>query len=358
MKRKILVVDDVEINRDMLCSILEDDYEVIGVDNGKEALDIIKLEKESLAAILLDLIMPEVDGFQVLEELNRDRLIKKIPVLVISGENSIEVEQKCFSLGISDFIGKPFNNMIVKKRVDNMTDLFEYRNRLEKKVEEQTADLRKAYQTLKIQAERLQKKNEDIIDMLGTVVEYRNLESGEHIQRVKGYTRILAECFMKEYPEYNLTPQKIDVIVSASALHDIGKVAIPDYILDKPGKLTKEEYECMKTHTLRGCEMLDSIRKDWDVELRTVSYEICRYHHERYDGKGYPDGLSGDDIPLSAQLVSVADVYDALVSKRCYKDAYAKDEAFRMITQGECGVFSPRLMEVFRKVRKQFEEFC
>ena len=203
---------------------------------------------------------------------------------------------------------------------------------------------------------KLRENNQQIIDMLGTVVEYRNLESGEHIKRVKGYTGILAECAMKEYPEYGLTEEKIHTIVAASSLHDIGKITIPDSILLKPGRLTEDEYEYMKSHTIRGCELLDEIDQEWEPDYKKVSYEICRHHHERYDGKGYPDGLKGEEIPISAQLVSVADVYDALVNERCYKDAYSPDEAYRMIINGECGVFSPKLMEVFRKVRRDFEE--
>ena len=209
---------------------------------------------------------------------------------------------------------------------------------------------------MKSQAEQLKRRNQDIIEILGTVVEYRNLESGEHVKRVGEYTRILAETFMVEYPEYGLTQEKINVIVSASALHDIGKITIPDSILLKPGRLTKDESEYMKSHTTRGCELLESMKNVLDPQYEKVSYEICRHHHERFDGKGYPDGLVGDAIPLSAQLVSVADVYDALVNERCYKDAFPPEEAFHMIVNGECGVFSPRLMEVFRKVRPEFEK--
>lgn len=255
-----------------------------------------------------------------------------------------------------DYITKPFNNVIVQKRVKNAAGLYKYKMQLEERVEEQTSVLRKAYQALKIQAEKLRENNQQIIDMLGTVVEYRNLESGEHIKRVKGYTGILAECAMKEYPEYGLTEEKINTIVAASSLHDIGKITIPDGILLKPGRLTEDEYEYMKSHTIRGCELLDEIDQEWEPDYKKVSYEICRHHHERYDGKGYPDGLKGEEIPISAQLVSVADVYDALVNERCYKDAYSPDEAYRMIINGECGMFSPKLMEVFRKVRREFEE--
>lgn len=355
MRKKILIVDDVELNRMMIGTILENDYTIVCADNGKDALDILATMKDEIAAILLDLVMPKMNGFQVLEELNKNGLVKKIPVLIISGEKSIENESRCLELGVADFIGKPFDNIIIKKRVSNVAAFYDYKNTLEEKVTEQTAVLRKAYQTLKAQTEKLKRRNQEIIEVLGTVVEYRNLESGEHIQRVKGYTKIIAECFMKEYPEYKLTEESIDMIVSASALHDIGKIAIPDSILQKPGRLTKDEYEYMKSHTTRGSEILDAIKSGWEKEPRQISYEIIRHHHERYDGKGYPDGLKGDNIPLSAQFVSVADVYDALVNERCYKDAYSPEEAYHMIVRGECGVFSPRIMDCFRKVRKEFE---
>lgn len=352
---KILVVDDVEINREILQEILKDSYDIVEAENGKEALKVIEEQKESLSAVLLDLIMPEMDGFQVLEELNRKEILKQVPVLVITGDYNVDVEKRCFDSGVADFISKPFNNRIVKQRVDNMVQLYEYKHELEQKVESQTAVLRKAFRTLQVQADRLKQRNQEIIDMLGTVVEYRNLESGEHIQRVKDYTRILAECAMEEFPEYGLTQKQIDTIVALSALHDIGKITIPDKILLKPGRLTKEEFEYIKSHTIRGCEILDEIEGEWDEESKKTSYEICRHHHERYDGKGYPDGLEGETIPLSAQLVSVADVYDALVNERCYKEAFSPDEAYHMIINGECGVFSPKLMEAFRKVRKEFE---
>jgi putative two-component system response regulator len=226
---------------------------------------------------------------------------------------------------------------------------------LEEKVEKQTETLQKQYKLLKLQADNLKKSNERIIDMLGTMVEYRNLESGKHIHRVKKYTQILATEFMNEYPESNLTPEKITVIVSASPLHDIGKIAIPDTILLKPGRLTDREYDYMKSHTLSGCEILDTIKDAWDEEYWKISREICRSHHERFDGSGYPDKLSGNQIPLSAQLVSVADVYDALISERVYKDAIPKDRAFHMIIGGECGLFSPQLLECFRNARTELE---
>lgn len=358
MRNKLLIVDDMEMNREILASILEQDYVIVNADNGRKAIEIIKQQHDELAVILLDLIMPDVNGYMVLEVMKNQNWLEKIPVLVISGESAVEVERKCFDLGVSDFIRKPFDNAMVKNRVRNVVDLFLYKNELEEKVERQTEALKRQYRMLQMQAEILQRNNTKIIDILGTVVESRNLESGEHIMRVKSFTRILAERAMKDYPEYGLTQDRVDVIVSASALHDIGKIAIPDNILLKPGRLTAEEYEYMKSHTTRGAAILDNIEGAWDENYQKASYEICRYHHERYDGKGYPDGLAGEDIPISAQLVSVADVYDALVSERVYKNAYSEEQAFHMILMGECGVFSPKLLECFRKVRREFAELA
>jgi putative two-component system response regulator len=354
-KGLILIVDDMEINREILEEILEDQYDIICAEDGKKAIELIEQYESALSVILLDLVMPVLDGYGVLEYMGNQGYIEKIPVLIITGENSIKIEKRCYDMGISDFIRKPFDNALVRKRVRNIEELYSYKKGLEEKIQQQTNTLKMQYELLRKQAEELYRKNENIIDILGTVVECRDMESGEHIQRVKGYTEILAKEMMKDYPEYGLTQKKIDVIVSASALHDIGKIAIPDNILLKPGRLTSEEYEYMKSHTTRGCEILNNISGAWDEEYGKYSYEICRHHHERYDGKGYPDGLKGDEIPISAQLVSIADVYDALVNERVYKDAFTREKAFQMIVQGECGVFSPKLLEAFRKVRKQFE---
>ncbi len=358
MRDKVLIVDDAELNREILETILEADYSILKAGDGKEALKLLSRYYDEVAVVLLDLIMPEMNGFEVMDVMKEKRWMDKIPILVISGETAIETERKCFEYGVSDFIRKPFDNSLVRRRVTNIVTLFQYQNELEDRVRKQTQMLRKQNELLKLHAEKLKKSNERIIDIFGTVVEYRNLESGEHVKRVKGFTELLAKELMREYPEYGLTEEKIEIITVASSLHDVGKIAIPDSILLKPGKLTDKEFEYMKSHTTRGSEMLDSIKDIWDQQYQKVGYDICRHHHERYDGKGYPDGLAGENIPISAQIVSVADVYDALVSERVYKKAYSKDEAFHMIINGECGVFSPKLMECLRNVRKQYEELA
>ena len=349
MKNRILIVDDAYINRELLKEMLSENYEILEAENGKEALDIVENEKH-INGILLDLVMPVMDGFELLEELKKTDIMDKIPVMIISSEMTAQNENRCFNYGVFDFIGRPFKLQIVQKRVENMIKIYDYKNHLEDRVRAQTEVLRKAN-------EKLKKRNKDIMDMLGTIVEFRNLESGEHIKRVKEYTRVLAEYFSVKYPEYDLTRDKINNIVEASALHDLGKVCIPDRILLKPGKLTDEEFAYMKTHTTRGCELLNSVNIDWNEELIKTCYEIIRHHHEKYDGNGYPDGLKGDEILISAQLVSLADVYDALINERCYKAAFSKEEAYNMIINGKCGQFSPKLLEAFEHVREQFENF-
>lgn len=355
MRDNVLIIDDAKLNREMLKDILECEYSILTAENGRKGIDMLKRHKDEICAVLLDLNMPVMDGYAVMRQMEQNGYLKSIPVLVITGEKSIDVERKCFDHGVTDFIRKPFDNSLVIKRVKNVVDLFEYRNSLEEQVELQTKTLKRQYEMIRRQAEELEQRNEKITDVLAEVVESRNLESGEHVKRVKSYTGILARELMKRYPEYNLTEDKVRIIESASAMHDIGKIAIPDNILLKPGKLTDEEFEHMKQHTSKGSETIENINGVWDETYKTYAYEICRYHHERFNGKGYPDRLKGDEIPVAAQIVSVADVYDALISERCYKKAFSKEEAFHMILNGECGIFSPKLMECFKNVREEME---
>lgn len=356
MKDKVLIVDDVKMNCEMLGEMLEDEYDIVTAQGGREALQILREHYKEFVVILLDLMMPEVDGFMVLEVMKNQKWTDETPVIVISGESSKAAERRSMELGVSDFIHKPFDNYLVKQRVRNIAELFSYKRSLEKKVEMQTAALRKQYKMLQLQAGKIKESSEKVIDMLGTFVQYRNLEGSTHIMCAKELTRILAAELMKEYPEYGLTEEMIDRIVSATAIRDIGKVAIPDSVLLKPAKLTEEEHEYIKSHAARGGEILRRIKGVWDEEFANTCYDICRYHHEKYDGRGYPEGLAGDAIPISAQIVSITDCYEELVSERVYKVAYPPDQAFHMIVSGECGVFSPKLLTCFRNVRKEFEK--
>lgn len=351
----ILIVDDIDINREILCEIFKEEYSILEADRGELAMELLHKKKDEICVVLLDVIMPGMNGFEVLGQMKEKGLLSKIPVLLITAETSMDVEKKGYQMGVSDIIRKPFDSYIIEQRVKNIIELYYHKNNLEQQVEEQTKILRKQFMVLKKQAEQLKDTNNRIIDTMSTVVEFRNMESGEHIKRIKGFTRVLAEFAAKYYKEYGLNDEKIEVIVSASSLHDVGKIAIPDNILLKPARLTAEEFEIMKSHTTRGCEILDTITDIQDKTYHEASYEICRHHHERFDGRGYPDGLKGDDIPIAAQIVSVADVYDALVSERVYKAAYTKEEAYRMIQEGECGMFSPKLLECLKMAKDKME---
>ncbi|MGD9559585.1 MAG: HD-GYP domain-containing protein [Oscillospiraceae bacterium] len=346
-KKKLLVVDDVELNRMILAELFSDQFEVLEAADGGQALEIINRLGSQLALVLLDIIMPVADGFEVLEAMNDSGLIATVPVIFITGENDDEKALKGYALGVSDLISKPFNPEIVEKRVHNVVELYAHQQTLEQELRAQKAMLEK-------QAEKLRQSNLFVIDALSTTVEFRSSESGEHIKRIRLLTRILLESVAEEYL---LTPAQIEAISNASAMHDIGKIAIPDSILLKPGPLTKEEFEVMKTHTTRGCEILSSLKNTQVEDYYQYCYEICRHHHERWDGNGYPDGLKGNEISIWAQATSLADVYDALTSKRVYKDAYTPDEAVQMILNGECGVFNPALLENFIQVQPRLAAY-
>lgn len=346
---KILIVDDEEINRGILDAIFQSSYEVLEAENGKEALELVEENLDSLKVILLDRIMPVMDGFELLKILNEKRYIKQIPVILITGDDTAEAEKMGYELGVSDLILKPFDYEIVTRRVQNIVDLYVHKNQLEKMVEEQT-------EKIQIQAQKLREVNENLLEALSTVVEFRDLESGEHIRHIKSFVKVLLTHMMEEGNRYNLNEEIIEQITKASALHDIGKVAIPDAILLKPGKLTPEEFEVMKTHTIKGCELLERLDIVSDDDFYKLSYEICRHHHEKWDGRGYPDGLAGDNIPISAQVVAVADIYDALVSKRVYKDSLGHENAIRMIKDGECGQFSEHLLHCLDLSKDEFWE--
>lgn len=352
MRNRIIIVDTHEQSRTILANMLNTKYTVIETENTAQSLEQINREEKELAAILVDLTVAGTDEYALLRTFRQCRWNNAIPILLLCGDSSTIIDPRFFELGISECIHTPYDPNLIDKKLNNLIRLFEYQNTLEK----QSETMQKQHRLLKLQSERLSKNNETIIDVLGDVVEYRNVESGEHIRRVKEYTKILATETMKRFPEYGLTPEKVSIIVAASPLHDIGKIALPDNILMKPGRLTDQEYEYIKSHTISGCEILENIKGVWSDEYAHISKEICRSHHERYDGAGYPDGLRGEEIPLSAQIVSIADVYDALTNERVYKDAIPKDRAFRMIINGECGVFSPKLMECLRNVRTEFEE--
>lgn len=345
-RQKLLIVDDEEVNRTILSLMFDSDYDIMEAQNGMEAIDAIE-KNGDIALILLDVIMPVMDGFGVLDYMKDKELLEKIPVILITSMTPQESEEKAYEYGIADVMHKPFESAIVKRRAKNIIELYQNKKNLEIRLKERE-------ETIREQEKAIRMNNEFMIDALGSVVEFRSVETGDHVKRIKYLTRILLKYLAKYFPKYGLTPVQIDQIARASALHDVGKIGIPDSILLKPGKLTSEEFEVMKTHTTIGCEILESFKPQYEDEFYKYCYEICRHHHERADGKGYPDHLAGDDIPISAQIVSIADVYEALVSERVYKSAYSNSEAYEMILNGECGQFSDDVIECFKLAKEDF----
>ena len=346
-KQRVLIVDDEEINRMILDGMFdEEEYDTVQVCNGQDAISQIQ-ENPDISLIFLDIIMPLMDGFAVLDYMKEHELIEKIPVILITSETIGDSEDKAYTYGVADVIHKPFYPHIVKKRSRNIIELYQNKKNMELRLKEQE-------ETLLAQQREMNENNELMIDALSSIVESRSAETGEHTRRIKYYTRLLLKYVMKYFPKYGLTNTQMDLIARASVLHDIGKIGIPDAILLKPGALTGEEYEIMKTHTTIGYDVLQKFYRDKTSEFARYCYEICRHHHERWDGNGYPDHLAGDDIPLSAQVVAIADVYDALISPRVYKSSYATEVAFEMIMNGECGQFSPDILECFRLAKRDF----
>lgn len=342
---KILIVDDSEINRSILKEMFATEYTILEAEDGNAAIDIIDKSGDDLVIIFLDLVMPGRNGLDVLSHMNTTGHIKKIPVILITGQATEIEEEKAYWLGVSDVIFKPFSRRIVLRRSKNIIELFSEKNRIQEKLRERTAALIESQK-------KLESQNEFLINALSSVVEFRNLESGEHIHRVSHFTRVMLTYLRAYYPEYKLTDEDADYISHASALHDLGKIAIPDNILLKPGRLTAEEYDVIKKHPIYGCQILERFKQD-NSKFYKYCYEICRHHHERFDGSGYPDQLKGNDIPISAQIISIVDAFDALVSKRVYKESYTIDTAIEMIKNGECGCFSPDVLDCFCRAKEE-----
>ena len=341
--RTLLIVDDDEINRGLLAAIFSDLYTIREAAGGAEALQIIEAAEGALCAVLLDVMMPDIDGIELLRRLQPRGVPQRLPVFLITAEASDAVMREGYDLGVMDVISKPVMPYIVRRRVQSVVELFDARKRLSRTVERQQDELlRRAQQILEL--------NLGMIETLSTAIEFRDGESGEHVRRIHDITALL---FSRTDLGAGLSSEEIEWIALASIMHDVGKIAIPDAILNKPGKLTPEEFEIMKTHTLRGAELLERIPQLRASGAYRYAYDIARHHHERWDGRGYPDGLKGDEISPWAQVVALADVYDALSCKRVYKDAFDRDTVLRMICTGQCGAFAPRLLESFLAVEPQ-----
>lgn len=341
LKEKILIADDSEMNQMLLEEILSDKYEYVMAKDGTEAVDILE-KNEDIDLVMLDINMPKMDGFGVLEIMNLRHWISEVPVIIISSESDVDFIRRGYDLGASDYISRPFDLTVVRRRVENTLMLYVRQKRLVRLVEEQVYER--------------EKTNNTMINILSHVIEYRNNESGQHILHVRMMTDILLRRLIEITDKYPLTETDISMIASVSALHDIGKISVPKAILNKPGKLDPEEWEIMKSHAAIGDSMLYDIGMQQSETLMNLAHEICRWHHERWDGRGYPDGLKGDEIPISAQVVAMADVYDALTSERCYKKSFDHATAIKMITNGECGAFNPLLIQCLLDVQDQLFE--
>ena len=333
-KQKILIVDDSEINRAMLKEILGESYEYLEAENGLRAIEILR-RRTDIALVLLDLIMPEMDGFDVLRVMQCYAWQEEIPVIVISAAEDNRSVERAYDMGVADYIRRPFERVMVLRRVKNALMLYAKQKRLTRLVTDQVYE----------------KEHNGVlmISILSHVVEFRNSESGQHVLHIRTLTDLLLHQLVQKTDRYQLDESDISLISTASALHDIGKIMIPEEILNKPGRLTEEEYATIKTHTTEGARILKGLAIGQDEPLVKVAHAICRWHHERWDGGGYPDRLKGDEIPIAAQVVALADVYDALTSERCYKQSYSHEKAVDMILHGECGSFNPLLMECLKE---------
>lgn len=330
-KPEVLIVDDSEMNRELLAEMLGSEYKITEAENGEECMAALKQRGTGISLILLDIVMPVADGFDVLDYMTSTHRIEDIPVIMISSENSEETVRKAYEFGVTDYISRPFDTRVVCQRVANTIKLYSKQKNLTKLVTEQVNEK--------------EKNNRMMIRILSQIVEFRNGESGSHVLHIEKLTEMLMKQLLRKTDRYQIDPQMQELIPTASALHDIGKIGIEEKILNKPGKLTPEEFEIMKKHSVIGESILTSTAANMNEPLIKVASQICRWHHERYDGRGYPDGLKGDEIPISAQIVSLADVYDALTSERVYKKAFSHEKTMEMIQAGQCGVFNPILIE-------------
>lgn len=331
-----MIADDSEMNRAILSDILKEEYEIIEAENGAQAVMLLQQHGLTISLVLLDFVMPKLNGFDVLKVMNQRNWIADIPVIMISAQSEAFYIERAYELGVTDFISRPFDALIVYRRVANTILLYAKQKKLTGLV------ARQIYEK--------EKQSGLMVDILSHIVEFRNGESGLHVVHI----RILTELLLKQYALHargnSLSNMDISLMATASALHDIGKIAISSEILNKPGKLTQEEFRVMQSHTLIGAEMLKELPVHQDNPLVKIAYAICRSHHERYDGNGYPDGLKGDAIPLPAQVVALADVYDALTSERVYKKAYSHETAIQMILDGQCGAFNPLLLKCLTEI--------
>lgn len=347
-KKKVMVIDDVELNRVILKEAFKNDYEVLEAENGALGLKKIKENQDEISAVFLDIIMPEMDGFAVLQELNISSMIQKIPVFLITTDATSAVIERAYDYGAVDVIPKPFNLMIIKRRVQNMIEYFEAKRQSD-------SDVVQIDQLLAMQRKDLNQAVGALIGQICESIESRSVGESEHVNRVRKMTRALTKEFALQHPEFGLKDDIIDAIANASVLHDVGKIFVREEILAKAGNLPPEEMAEIQVAPTYGAKLLNRVQ-GIPEPFYTFAKEICRSHMERWDGKGYPDGLKENQIPISAQLAGLAEAYDVLISTRVYKQAYSHEKAVQMILDGECGTFNPDLIECLKKAAAEFEK--
>ena len=356
MKRDtILILEQDDASRKMLVDLFKNKYKILSAPDEKEGLELLRSHAQSLAVVLFNLLLPVKDDFKIMQRLSEKKVLSRIPFIMITSERAAQYEKQGYKYGVVSYLKKPFHPEIATHLIDNVVEVFQYKRQLEVTVKNQTENLKKQNSMLKLMADKQKHMNEVLIESLSNMVEFRNLESEQHIKRVREFSLCLGNSVMKLYPEYELTEEKLEIIGWASSLHDIGKIVIPDNIILKSGKLNEDEYEVIKSHTTKGAEIIEKVIHIDSKIFCDYAIDIARHHHEKYDGNGYPDGLKGEEISIAAQIVALVDVYDALTSKRVYKAAYNTEKAYQIIINGQSGSFSSKLLQAFTEVRKEFE---
>ena len=346
----VLIVEDVEMNRALLRQMFEQAYEIAEAENGKICIDYLEKNRDQIEMVLLDIKMPVMDGYEVMRYMRERGWMSRIPVILITSDEDGDAMERGYALGASDVIFKPFKHHIVVQRVNNLIELYRHKNHLEEMVETQTSELNK-------QNTRLKEHHEHLVEVLRDIINYRNAESVEHVRYVQGYTRILAEHYARVFPKSRMTPEKVNMIVRAAQMHDVGKITMPDAIISRPGRLSDTEMEMLKEHTIKGSQIMKVMTEFESEEYSRICCNVCLYHHEKHDGTGYPRGIKNSRIPVEAQLVALADMYDILVNSSTNREVCSKEKAYYMLMNGECGELSPKMKECLEAAKEDIEAF-
>lgn len=350
MRETMLVVGDVKKESAFLKQTFEKKYFVADTEDSKEAICYLEDHLSEMAMLFFDIHMPVDDRYDLIRYLKEHNCMKRIPIILITDEKKQELTEWEYDFEATDIISKPFVNGIIEKRINNILELYQYKYCT-------AEDTRKQKDTVKQKIIKLKEHHDNLLNILHDIITNRNVESVNHIQYVQGYTEILAQQYADLYPDSGMTKDRIEMIVQAARVHDVGKITIPDSITSRPGRLSQYELELLKVHTIKGSEIIKVISEIQEDEECIISYNVCRYHHEKYDGTGYPEGMKQDEIPIEAQIVGLADMYDVLVNATVNKKAFTPKEAFYKLMKGECGELSPQMKECLEAAKESLEAF-